>query len=80
MKLTKFKADICFDPQNDYWVNFIFTYGDGNYGDSTMPHEDEIWEIHESTFSPPYSEKHWPENYTFENLLMDHEGDWQEIE
>lgn len=80
MKITEFALTSCFDTYLDYYVHFKFSYGDGNHGDFSMPHYDELIEILEYRFEPAFSEGCFPENISFENYIMDNQGDWFSLE
>ena len=79
MKITKFRLKHCLDPYLDYYVNIVFEYGDGNHGDETVPHYDEIYDIIGYDFEPADSEGSFP-TLNLENVIMDNQGDWIELD
>jgi len=79
MKITKFRLRHCLDPYLEHYVNIVFSYGDGNYGDESMPHRDELYDIYGYDFEPTFCEGIY-ENLNLENLLLDNEDEWVELD
>jgi|DEB3_MinimDraft_2_1074329.scaffolds.fasta_scaffold66231_2 5-carboxymethyl-2-hydroxymuconate isomerase len=79
MKITKFRLSVCLDEYIDDFVHITFEYGDGNYGDDTMPHYDEIWDILDYKFEPAICEGRYP-TLNLEKVIMNNQGDWIDIE
>jgi len=79
MRISKFRLKHCLDPYLEYYVNIVFEYGDGNYGDDSMPHYDEIWDIIGYDFEPKDCEGVYP-TLKLENVIMNNQGDWIELD
>lgn len=79
MKITEFALSVCLDEYVEDYVHIKFTYGDGNYGDYSMPHYDEIQDILEYRFEPNSCEGKY-EKVTLEDIIMDNQGDWFSLE
>ena len=57
MKIKQFAVSCPINIELDYFVHIKFSYGDGNYGDDMMPHQNEIIDIIDYKFEPAHLEE-----------------------
>ena len=81
MKIKQFAVSCPINIELDYFVHIKFSYGDGNYGDDMMPHQDEIIDIIDYKFEPAHLEETSTLDYDgLIALCYDYEHQWQSLE